>query len=782
MKYKVIIDNLTPEEKVRLITGKNVWETYPIERLNIPSVFMADGPHGIRRQVDTGDNLGINQSYPSTLYPSSSLSGCSFDENLMFELGKHLAMEAKEQGVNLVLGPGINIKRHPLGGRNFEYFSEDPLVSGRLAKAWIKGIESEGVGACVKHFTCNNQETNRFLMNSLVDERTLNEIYLRPFKIALEAKPSALMTSYNRLNGRYVHANADLIKKVRTEWGFQGCLISDWGAVDDRVASLAGGLDLEMPSSGDYYFNKIKQAIKQKTFSERSLDEAVNHVLDLVFKLGPKKPLKPKGGNESKYHELAYRIASESMVLLQNKGILPLKKPEKVMLIGDLLKKPRLQGGGSSHIIPRKVDYVLDLIDNYASDLTYLENETDVLKGNCQTELEQAEKIILVLGLNEEDETEGTDRVTLDLPLKQRSLVEKLKPYLGKTVLVLMTGSVVIIPERENFGGVVLAGLMGQAGAKALLDILYGTVNPSGKLTETYADALEDYPATPFFGGKTENVPYAEGIFVGYRYFLTKPKEVAYPFGYGLSYTEFRYQTIKGNRSTLTEGTNLKVTVSVANVGAMAGKETVQLYLRKVNSRIIRPNKVLIDFQKVLIQPGKTAELDFFVPSDAFAVYDEKVHDYIIEPGEYEIIAGGNCLDEPLVFKVFFGKETEAQINPESLDEYMRVEGLAQRMGSLPTIPKRKRPYTLNDSFRILRKNILGRLLFAVIKNQALKLSRRSREAWMKKVIKATLLDTPLRTLAVMSSGALTLKQAEGLIDLINGKFSSGIKKLKNKA
>ena len=294
----------------------------------------------------------------------------------MFELGKHLAMEAKEQGVNLVLGPGINIKRHPLGGRNFEYFSEDPLVSGRLAKAWIKGIESEGVGACVKHFTCNNQETNRFLMNSLVDERTLNEIYLRPFKIALEAKPSALMTSYNRLNGRYVHANADLIKKVRTEWGFQGCLISDWGAVDDRVASLAGGLDLEMPSSGDYYFNKIKQAIKQKTLSERSLDEAVNHVLDLVFKLGPKKPLKPKGGNESKYHELAYRIASESMVLLQNKGILPLKKPEKVMLIGDLLKKPRLQGGGSSHIIPRKVDYVLDLIDNYASDLTYLENET----------------------------------------------------------------------------------------------------------------------------------------------------------------------------------------------------------------------------------------------------------------------------------------------------------------------------------------------------------------------------------------------------------------------
>ncbi len=780
MKYKVIIDNLTLEEKIRLITGKNVWETYSINRLNIPSIFMADGPHGLRRQVDTSDNLGINQSLPATLYPSSALSACSFDEDLMFELGRHLALEAKEQGVNLVLGPGINTKRHPLGGRNFEYFSEDPLVSGRLAKAWIKGLESEGIGACVKHFTCNNQETNRFLMNSLVDERTLNEIYLRPFKIALEANPSSLMTSYNRLNGLYVHSSLELIKKLRDEWGYQGCLISDWGAVDDRVASLEAGLNLEMPSSGDYYQEKIKQALKQKTLSLRSLDEAVNHVLDLVFKVTPKKPYKPKEKSNALFHDLAYRIAAESMVLLQNNHVLPLAPEEKVLLIGDMVKNPRLQGGGSSHIIPQKVDFLLDLIANYSSNITYLDNETDVLKGKYQTELDQAEKIILVLGLNEEDETEGMDRSTLDLPLKQQKLVDYLSPFLRKTVLVLMSGSVVKIPKRESFGAAVFAGLMGQAGAGALLDILYGKVNPSGKLTETFAHHLEDYPSTPFFLGQKENVPYAEGIFVGYRYFVTKGIDVAYPFGYGLSYTNFSYQAIKGNRSTLTDNSYLKVSVRVANIGPCAGKETVQLYLRKVNPQTLRPSKILIDFQKVLIPQGKISEVQFNFPSSAFAIYDAYSHSYKIEPGEYEIIAGGHCLDDALVLKVTYGTELPEGNYTESLDEYMTLAGLTKRMGSLPTVPKRKRPYTLNDSFRILRKNLLGRLLFLVIKKQAMKLYRQSKEAWMKKVIKATLLDTPLRTLAVMSSGSLTLKQDEGIVDLINSKISSGIKKLKN--
>ena len=642
---------MTLEEKAGMCSGLDFWHLKEVEHLGIPKVMVSDGPHGLRKQDEKGDHLGINDSIKAVCFPPAVLSACSFDRGLMEEMGKAIGREAQANDVSVVLGPAVNIKRSPLCGRNFEYYSEDPYLAGEIAAAFVKGVQSQHVGTSIKHFAANNQEYRRMSSSSEVDERTLREIYFPAFETAVKkAQPYTFMCSYNQINGTFASENKWLLTDVlRGEWGFKGYVMSDWGAVNDRVKGLEAGLELEMPASGGDNDAMIVKAVKDGALEEKILDQGVERILRIIFEYAAHR--KPQEFTMEKDHVEAQHIAEESMVLLKNENhILPLKTSEKAAFIGGFARNPRFQGGGSSHINCFKTTNVLDSVpcdaqvvyaEGFPADRDFYDK---ALADEAVKAAAEADKAVIFAGLPESFESEGYDRSHMRLPECQNRLITEILKVQPNTVIVLHNGSPVEMPWLGEIKGLLETYLGGQAGGAAAANILYGKINPSGKLAETMPLKLSDNPSYLNFGGG-EKVEYREGIFVGYRYYDTKEMDVAFPFGYGLSYTTFAYSNLKLSMENPTEKDTVMVSADVTNTGKSAGKEVVQLYIRDLTGSAIRPEKELKGFEKVFLEPGETKTVTMELNKRSFAWYNTELHDWFAASGDYEILVGASSRD-----------------------------------------------------------------------------------------------------------------------------------------
>lgn len=655
MKYKNIISKMTLEEKASLCVGKDYWNSENIERLNIPSIKMSDGPHGLRVQRENGDNLGVNKSEVAICYPSSATIANSWDKNVAYKFGKTLGEEAKSENVNIVLGPGVNIKRSPLGGRNFEYFSEDPYLTGIMATQYVKGLQSNNVGACVKHFAVNNQENRRRTVNVVVDERTLREIYLKAFEmIVKEANPWSVMSAYNKLNGKYCTENEVLLNILKKEWNFDGIVITDWGAENDRVKGLLAGNELEMPGGRGNGKEEIIQAVKEGKVSEEYLNEIVDRILNIAFKC----KVIEHNYNKEEHHEIAMKLAQESIVLLKNENnILPINK-RKIALIGDMAKNPRYQGAGSSTINPYKVENAYDcFIQNeievdYAKGYNRIETDEDKELINQAVEVaKNKDVVILFLGLTENYESEGMDRTNLEIPKNQIKLIESIYSVNQNIIVVLSNGAPITMEWKDKAKAIITGYLGGESGAKAMVNCILGKVNPSGKLAETYPIKLEDTPCFNNFPGTEVSVEYKEAIYVGYRYYDKNNIKVLYPFGYGLSYTTFEY-------SNLNVKNNI-VSFKIKNTGKVKGKEIAQVYVSQCNPTIFKPLKELKGFEKVELEPDEEKEVNIILDDSAFQYYNVQNKKWEIESGEYKILVGKSCESIELECKIHIDSKDE---------------------------------------------------------------------------------------------------------------------------
>ena len=649
---KKIISEMTLEEKAGMCSGKDFWHLKGAERLGIPAVMVSDGPHGLRKQAEEADHLGLNESIKAVCFPTACATACSFDRDLLEEMGERIGDECQAENLSVILGPAVNIKRSPLCGRNFEYFSEDPYLASQMAAAHIKGVQSKNVGTSIKHFAANNQEHRRMSCSSEIDERTLREIYLAAFETAIkEAKPDTVMCSYNRINGEFASENHWLLTEVlRDEWGFEGYVMSDWGAVNDRVKGLKAGLELEMPGSGGNTDKEIVEAVKNGELEESVLDRAVERILNIVFKFTDNR-------QEGKFdleedHKLAAKIAGESMVLLKNEGVLPIPvQGKKIAFIGKFAETPRFQGGGSSHINSFKITSALEAVKDVAQ-VTYAQGydvKEDVID---QVMLDQAVEVakeadvaVIFAGLPDAFESEGYDRSHMRMPDCQNTLISEIAKVQENIVVVLHNGSPVEMPWADQVKGILEAYLGGQAVGQAEVDILFGKVNPSGKLAETIPYKLSDNPSYLNFPGDGQKVEYKEGVFVGYRYYDTKEMPVRYPFGYGLSYTTFEYKDLQLSADKIKDTDKLKVRLKVKNTGNRAGKEIVQLYVADKTGAASRPVKELRNFVKVELQPQEEKTVEMELDKRSFAWYNTQIHDWYAASGEYEILAAASSRD-----------------------------------------------------------------------------------------------------------------------------------------
>ena len=649
---KSIITQMTLEEKAALCTGASAWTTTPVERLGIPEMLVSDGPHGVRRVPDI-HSLGA-PSLPATCFPTASCLASTWDVELLHQMGNALAAEAIALNVDVLLGPGVNMKRSPLGGRNFEYFSEDPYLAGELAVGLIDGIQSKGVGTSLKHFAVNNQEFQRFSISAEVDERTLREIYLTAFeKVVKKAQPWTVMCAYNKLNSGYCSEHHYLLNDIlKNEWGFEGLVVSDWGAVHDRVAALKAGLDLEMPGPQDWRVKAVIEAVRSGELDEAILDESVRRILNIVFKANQT----PKGGtfDVDAHHELAHKVAAEGMVLLKNNGLLPLKDQQHIAVIGRAAENAHFQGGGSSHINPTKVampfkelqsqagNAELTYAEGYPADDSFRQDLIDQAVGLATS----ADVAILYVALPSYKESEGYDRTDLDLTEQQGALIKAVAKVQPNTIVVLNNGAPVAMSAWiDDVAAVLEAWMMGQAGGSAIADILFGKVNPSGKLAETYPLNLTDTPAYLNWPGDSGEVRYGEGLFIGYRYYDARKLPVPFPFGYGLSYTTFAYSNPKLSATTFNDGDGLTVTVDITNTGEVAGKETVQVYVHDQQSGLSRPQKELKGFAKVELSPGETKTISIPLDFRAFAFYHPEHKQWITESGDFDILIAASVAD-----------------------------------------------------------------------------------------------------------------------------------------
>lgn len=654
---KALISQMTLEEKAGLCSGLDFWHTKGIERLGIPSVMVTDGPHGLRKQRESADHLGLFDSVPATCFPSAAGLASSWDRDLIRKVGIALGEECQAENVAVLLGPGANIKRSPLCGRNFEYFSEDPYLSSELAAAHIEGVQSQGVGTSLKHFAANNQEHRRMTGDSVVDERTLREIYLASFEGAVKkAQPWTVMCSYNKVNGTFASENPKLLTDIlKDEWGHEGFVVSDWGAVNERADGLAAGLELEMPSSNGTGDRKIVDAVRSGKLSEEKLDAAVERLLRIIFRAADAR--KPGATFDADaHHRLAREVARECMVLLKNDdNLLPLAKSGKIAVIGELAEKSRYQGGGSSHVNPTKLEKIGEELASvagpdvsifYSQGYALASDDIDDRLFREATEAARgADVAIIFAGLPERYESEGFDRTHLRIPDNQAKLIEAVAAVQGNVVVVLSNGAPVEMPWLGKAKAVLEAYLGGQALGGAIADLLFGEANPSGKLAETFPVRLEHNPSFLNFPGEGDRVEYREGIFVGYRYYDAKRIEPLFPFGHGLSYTSFEYSSLETDRSIIDDTETVNVTVRVKNVGNRAGKEIVQLYVRDVESSVIRPEKELKGFAKVELQPGEEKAVSFALDKRSFAFYDVALKDWRVETGEFELLAGSSSAD-----------------------------------------------------------------------------------------------------------------------------------------
>ena len=692
-EIKDLVSKLTLEEKAMLLSGKDAWSTVPIPRLGIPSINLSDGPHGLREC----SGLGWGESVPATCFPPAVLLACSFDEELAKKQGAAIGEEAQAQNVQIVLGPGNNIKRSPLGGRCFEYFSEDPVLSGHIAAGVIEGIQSKKAGTALKHFACNSQETERFVIDEKISERALREIYLASFEYPVKkAKPTTLMCAYNKVNGDYCSQSKWLLTDIlRSEWGFKGFVMSDWGAVDNRAQGVYAGLELEMPGTGEENKRELVNAVKagpvamppvdpkfRNKLTMRQIDKAVMRLLEVVFSLHEKKT--EKQCDYAKHHKTAVEVARESMVLLKNNGALPIKGG-KTAVIGEMAVRPRYQGGGSSCVNAIDVTKPLDAMGEYG-EVEYaqgysLDDDADYSKITEAAELAAGcDRAVIICGLPDSYESEGYDRTHINLPDSHLRLIDEVVRRQPDTIIVLCNGAPVAMPFVGRVSAILEAYLGGEGAGQAIADLLYGKANPCGKLAETFPQFLEHTPAYGNFPGENSKVEYAEGIYVGYRWYEKHKIPPLFPFGYGLSYTSFRYDSITLSDDEITENDPLTVTVRLTNIGALDGKEVVQLYVRQENPRVSRPEKELKAFKKVLIKAGETAEVALTLDRRDFAYWDDKYHCWRVDSSKFTVLVGGSSDNYPLA----------ASVQVMSQQEYHEALNIHTQFMELKTHPEGK--------------------------------------------------------------------------------------------
>ncbi len=687
-KIQNLISQMTLEEKAGLCSGLDFWNTKGIERLEIPSLMVTDGPHGLRKQKESADHLGLHNSVPATCFPSAAGMASSWNRELIGRVGEALGKECQAENVAVLLGPGTNIKRSPLNGRNFEYFSEDPYLSSEMGANHIKGVQSQGVGTSLKHFAANNQEHRRMSIDAVIDERTLREIYLASFEGAVkQSQPWSVMCSYNRLNGEYASESPHLLTRIlRDEWGFEGFVVSDWGAVNERVKALQAGLELEMPSSGGIGDAKIVAAVNSGELSVETLNLAVERLLTFIFKTVDHRQ-ENVTFNIDDHHQLAREVARESMVLLRNEdGILPLSKQGSIAIIGEFAKKPRYQGGGSSHVNPTRLDDAfaeIQAITGDAVELLYAQGYeldskeiNEALLQEARETAAQGEVAVLFLGLPDSYESEGYDRSHLSLPESHQALIAAVAEVQSNIVVVLSNGSPVAMPWITHTKGILEGYLGGQAFGGAIADLLFGEVSPSGKLAETFPQKLSDNPSFLNFPGEGDKVEYKEGLFVGYRYYDKKEIAPLFPFGFGLSYTEFEYSDLLLSASKMNDAETLQVTVTVKNTGSRPGKEIVQLYVSDVMSSVIRPLQELKGFQKVELQPGEEQAVTFALNKRSFAYYNVNLGDWHVESGAFTLSIGSSSRDIRLSASIEV--ESTTQIAPVSFHRNTTVGDLLE--------------------------------------------------------------------------------------------------------
>ena len=660
MDIKALITQMTLEEKCSLLSGLDFWHTKPIDRLGIPACMVSDGPHGLRKQDEAADNLGMNDSIEAVCMPAACATAASFDKEMIYRMGQAIGDSCQHEKLSVVLGPAVNIKRSPLCGRNFEYFSEDPYLAGEMSAAFIGGVQSKNVGTSIKHFAANNQEHRRMSSSSNADERTLREIYFPAFETSVKkAQPWTVMCSYNRINGVYASEDPWLLTKVlRDDWGFEGYVVSDWGAVSDRVAGVAAGLDLEMPASGGINDRKVLNAVREGRLDEAIVDKAVERILTINYRyLENAKPETP--WDKEADHLLSAQIAGECMVLLKNNGVLPLNKSDDIAFIGEFAEKPRFQGGGSSHIHCFKTTSALEAAQglkvSYARGYMVKEDTTTPeLLAEAVEKAKHARAAVIFAGLPDSYESEGYDREFMHLPPSQNQLIEAVTAVNPNTVVVLYNGSPVEMPWVDKVAAIVEGYLGGQAVGIATVNVLFGDVNPCGKLPESFPKKLQDNPSYLFYGGEGNEADYREGIFVGYRYYDKKDMEVLFPFGHGLSYTAFSFENLRISADHIKDTDTLTATVTVKNTGSRPGKTVVQLYAGRTQpGNVIRPVRELKGFDKVFLNPGEEKDVTFTLDKRSFAYWNEKIGDWHVETGWYSVEIGHSSRDIVLCESVY---------------------------------------------------------------------------------------------------------------------------------
>ena len=636
MEIEKILSKMTLEDKIALCSGASFWETKAYEKYGIPALFMCDGPHGLRKQENGADMLGVNNSRSATCFPAEVTTAGSWDPELLEQIGAAIGEEAREQGVGLVLGPGANLKRNPLCGRNFEYFSEDPYLAGKLAAGFIRGVEAQGVGTSLKHFAANSQELERFTSDSILDERTLRELYLTAFEIAVkEGKPSTVMCAYPKLNGTHCSDHKKLLTDIlRTEWGFDGMVVTDWGAMNDRIAAFRAGCDLNMPGGSDYMEKETTAAVRNGTLPESCIDASARRVLKLVFRAAETRKEKAACDYDA-HHDLAKQAAEAGAVLLKNEGqLLPLQENAKIAVIGAMAKRMRFQGAGSSHINPTRLSQPLDFLPGalYAPGCDDRGDTTEAMLAAAAEAARNAETAVVFAGLPDRFESEGFDRENMRLPEGHNRMIEAVAKANPNTVVVLLCGCAVECPWADSVKAILYMGLPGQAGGEAAADLLYGRVNPSGKLAESWPRRYEDVPSSEIYG-KQRDALYEEGIYVGYRYYDKAGVPVRWPFGFGLSYTSFACSNLRLEDD--------RVTVTVKNTGSFAGAEAVQMYVAAPQDGLHRPVRELKGFQKVFLQPGEETQVAFVLDKRSFALWKDG---WVIPGGSYAVQIGGQSI------------------------------------------------------------------------------------------------------------------------------------------
>ncbi|MEI6385557.1 MAG: glycoside hydrolase family 3 C-terminal domain-containing protein [Spirochaetota bacterium] len=805
MKNADLVGKMTLAEKLAFITGDGFWLTRTLPRLGLPAILLTDGPHGVRKIADVAQNSDFVGSVPTTAFPTASLSACSFDPELLEEMGRALAEESLRHGVGMLLGPGANIKRSPLCGRNFEYFSEDPLLSSALAAGWIRGLQERGVGASLKHFAVNNQERRRMTVDALVEERALREIYLASFEDAIkEANPASVMCAYNLVNGIRCSENPMLMRRIlRDEWGYEGLVVTDWGASNDRALGIAAGIDLEMPEGAPSSATQVEAAIKKGVLPLARLDESVDRILTFVLsapatgagaeaagKGGPTAgpdPGKPGADIEERHHALAGRIAAESMVLLKNEGdILPIAMDRPVALVGELARSPRYQGAGSSFLKPTRLVSLLDALRDGQPELRFapgyslghdrtdagLEAEALQLAGSVEAE---GGILIVAIGLPPIFESEGFDREGLDLPASQLALLKGLSAACSRVVAVYSGGSPVSTDWLPGVRALLAGYLGGQAGGAAQADILYGRVNPSGKLAETWPLRLEDTPAYGNFPGEGDRVMYKEGLFVGYRWYASSGRPARFPFGYGLSYTRFSYSGLEAGRVNMAAGQTATFSFRVANVGSRTGAEIAQCYLSWPESGVERPLLSLAAFTKVRLEAGAEARVEFSIGTRALRHWNPALGAFEVEGGPVIVRCGGSSHDLPLEFTLYAeGGAAREDVSPRDLSNHpsaMSDEEFSQRLGR-PIPPSRVgRPHDLDRPLGDLAADSrLARLIMGVVIRQATRTSVLGAGDANYRMMEEMVRELPVRKLPAMSGGVLPLSLMRMLVALANGR------------